>query len=88
VLAPRAVCDSLIIEARKTQWPKRPAHCPCDRGARGIGIEIVRLFLADGNRVAFVATKTEYVERALDLLGYPEDRLYDERIDVTLHNDV
>ena len=48
----------------------------------------MRLFLADGNRVAFVATKTEYVERALDLLGYPEDRLYAERIDVTLHNDV
>lgn len=57
-------------------------------GARGIGLEIVRRFLADGYRVAFVAAKAEHVDRALDLLGRPEDRLYAERIDVTRHNDV
>ncbi|MGL3104462.1 SDR family NAD(P)-dependent oxidoreductase [Bradyrhizobium sp. BR 1432] len=52
-------------------------------GARGIGLEIVRRFLGDGYLVAFVATKGEHVERALDLLGRPEDRLYAERVDVT-----
>lgn len=57
-------------------------------GARGIGLEIVRRLLADGYRVAFVATKAEHIERALDLLGCPEDRLYAERIDITRHNDV
>ncbi|MCK1641292.1 SDR family oxidoreductase [Bradyrhizobium sp. 157] len=57
-------------------------------GARGIGLEIVRRFLADGYRVAFVATKAEHVKRALDLLGCSEDRVYAERIDVTRHNDV
>ncbi|MDI3567377.1 SDR family NAD(P)-dependent oxidoreductase [Bradyrhizobium sp. Arg816] len=57
-------------------------------GARGIGLEIVRRFLADGDRVAFVATSTEHVDRALDLLGCPGDRLYAERIDITRHNEV
>lgn len=57
-------------------------------GARGIGLEIVRRFLADGCRVAFVATKADHVERALNLLGCAEDRLYAEKIDVTQDNDV
>lgn len=57
-------------------------------GARGIGLEIVRRFLADGCQVAFVATRAEHVARALDVLGCPEDRLYAERIDVTRQNEV
>ncbi|MCP3392214.1 SDR family oxidoreductase [Bradyrhizobium sp. CCGB12] len=57
-------------------------------GARGIGLEIVRRFLVDGYRVAFVATKADHVDRALTLLGCPEEQVYAERIDVTRHNDV
>ncbi|MBT1517163.1 SDR family oxidoreductase [Bradyrhizobium sp. SRL28] len=57
-------------------------------GARGIGLEIVRRFLADGYQVAFVATTAEHVERALDILGCPDDRVHAERIDVTRHNEV
>lgn len=57
-------------------------------GARGIGLEIVRRLLADGYRVAFVATKTAHVERALKLLCCAEDRLYAEPIDITRHDDV
>ncbi|MCK1708647.1 SDR family NAD(P)-dependent oxidoreductase [Bradyrhizobium sp. 143] len=57
-------------------------------GARGIGLEIVRRFLVDGYRVAFVATKANHVERALNLLGCAEGRLYAESIDVTRHDDV
>ncbi|OCK60073.1 SDR family NAD(P)-dependent oxidoreductase [Bradyrhizobium sp. LMTR 3] len=57
-------------------------------GARGIGLEIVRRFLADGHRVAFAATRAENVERALDILRCPEDRLYAEAIDVTRQHEV
>ncbi|WFU14531.1 SDR family NAD(P)-dependent oxidoreductase [Bradyrhizobium sp. CB3481] len=57
-------------------------------GARGIGLEIVRRFLADGHQVAFLATRAEHVERALNILDRPEERLYAERIDVTRHNEV
>lgn len=57
-------------------------------GARGIGLEIVRRFLADGYEVAFVATRAENVDRALESLGCPEDRLYGEAIDVTRQNEV
>lgn len=52
-------------------------------GARGIGLGIVRRFLADGYQVAFVATRAEHVERALESLGCLEDRLCAETIDVT-----
>ncbi|MFQ3453255.1 SDR family NAD(P)-dependent oxidoreductase [Bradyrhizobium sp. UFLA01-814] len=56
-------------------------------GARGIGLAIVRQFLADGYHVAFVATRSENVERALHVLSYLEDRLYAEAVDVTRQND-
>lgn len=57
-------------------------------GARGIGLAIVRRFLADGYQVAFVATRAEHVERALESLGCPEDRLYAEAVDVTRQHEV
>lgn len=57
-------------------------------GARGIGFETVRRLLADGYRVAFVATKAEHVERALERLRCPEDRIYAEAIDVTRQDEV
>lgn len=57
-------------------------------GARGIGLEIVRRFLADGYQVAFVATTAEHVERACDHLGGSEDRLYADAIDVTRQNEL
>ncbi|MGY4183051.1 3-oxoacyl-[acyl-carrier protein] reductase [Bradyrhizobium sp. USDA 4518] len=57
-------------------------------GARGIGLEVVRRFLADGHQVAFLATRAENVGRALDILGCPEDRLYAEAIDVTRQSEV
>ncbi|MCA6112605.1 SDR family NAD(P)-dependent oxidoreductase [Bradyrhizobium cenepequi] len=57
-------------------------------GARGIGHEIVRRFLADGYQVAFVATKAEHVQRALGDLSRPEDQLCAERIDVTRQEEV
>ena len=52
-------------------------------GASGIGLAIVRRFLAGGHRVAFVARSAEHVEQALDLLGSDQDRLFAETIDVT-----
>src|SRR5439155_16638603 len=57
-------------------------------GASGIGLAIVRRFLAGGNRVAFVARSAEHVERALDLLGGDRDRLFAESIDVTRSGDM
>jgi 3-oxoacyl-[acyl-carrier protein] reductase len=57
-------------------------------GASGIGLAIVRRFLAEGCCVAFVARRPEHVERALDVLGSDEDRLVAETIDVTRQNDV
>jgi 3-oxoacyl-[acyl-carrier protein] reductase len=57
-------------------------------GASGIGLAIVRRFLADGYRAAFVARQAEHVLRALDQLGRDDDRLVAEAIDVTRHDDV
>ncbi len=57
-------------------------------GASGIGLAIVRRFLAGGHRVAFVARSAEHVERALDLLGRDRDRLVAETIDVTRQGDM
>ncbi|WP_028351576.1 SDR family NAD(P)-dependent oxidoreductase [Bradyrhizobium murdochi] len=57
-------------------------------GARGIGFEIVRRFLADGYQVAFISTRAEHVERALDILSCPEGRLYAEKGDVTRQNEI
>jgi 3-oxoacyl-[acyl-carrier protein] reductase len=57
-------------------------------GAAGIGLAIVRRFLAGGHRVAFVARNAEHVERAVDLLGGDRDRLLAETIDVTRSGDM
>ena len=57
-------------------------------GASGIGLAIVRRFLAEGCRVAFVARRPEHVKRALAVLGCDEDWLVAETIDVTRQNDV
>ena len=57
-------------------------------GAGGIGLAIVRRFLAGGHRVAFVARSVGHVERALDLLGGDQDRLFAEAIDVTRPSDI
>ncbi|MGY4230350.1 3-oxoacyl-[acyl-carrier protein] reductase [Bradyrhizobium sp. USDA 4503] len=57
-------------------------------GARGIGLEIVRRFLADDYRVAFVATQPNHVQRALESLSGPEDRLCAGVADVTQQNEV
>jgi 3-oxoacyl-[acyl-carrier protein] reductase len=57
-------------------------------GASGIGLAIVRRFLAEGCRVAFVARTAEHVERALDILGRDDDRLVAETIDVTCQDDI
>jgi 3-oxoacyl-[acyl-carrier protein] reductase len=57
-------------------------------GASGIGLAIVRRFLADGYRAAFVARRAEHVHRALDHLGGDGDRLMAEAIDVTRHDDI
>lgn len=57
-------------------------------GARGIGLGIVRRLLADGYQVAFVATRAQYVDRALETLSCPEDQLYAEAIDVTQQSEV
>jgi 3-oxoacyl-[acyl-carrier protein] reductase len=57
-------------------------------GATGIGFAIVRRFLAEGCRVAFVARRAEHVERALDDLGRDEDRLVADTVDVTRQEDM
>ncbi|WP_050425088.1 SDR family NAD(P)-dependent oxidoreductase [Bradyrhizobium tropiciagri] len=57
-------------------------------GARGIGFEIVRRFLADGYQVAFVATKVEHVERALVAFDCPRHQIYAETTDVTQQNEL
>ncbi|MHC2432661.1 SDR family NAD(P)-dependent oxidoreductase [Bradyrhizobium sp. USDA 4451] len=57
-------------------------------GARGIGFAIVRRFLADGYKVAFMSTRAEHVERALETLGRSEYWLYAEAHDVTQHDEV
>ncbi|SCB55514.1 3-oxoacyl-[acyl-carrier protein] reductase [Bradyrhizobium shewense] len=57
-------------------------------GARGIGLEIVRRFLADGYRVGFVATQTKNVQHALESLGYSEERLCAGVADVTQETEV
>ncbi|MGF6313610.1 3-oxoacyl-[acyl-carrier protein] reductase [Bradyrhizobium sp. i1.8.4] len=44
--------------------------------------------MADGYQVAFVATRAEHVERALDVLSCPQNRLHAEAIDVTRQNEV
>lgn len=45
-------------------------------GASGIGLAIVRRFLAGGHRVALVARSAEHVERAVSLLDGDRDRLF------------
>ncbi|SDH41189.1 3-oxoacyl-[acyl-carrier protein] reductase [Bradyrhizobium sp. Rc2d] len=57
-------------------------------GARGIGLAIVRRFLADGYRVAFVATHANHLQRALESLSGPEDRVLAGVVDVTHQNEV
>ncbi|WP_439360470.1 SDR family oxidoreductase [Bradyrhizobium sp. DASA03007] len=57
-------------------------------GARGIGLEIVRRFLADGYKVAFVATRSEHVERALHILDSSEDQICAESIDITQQSEL
>src|SRR5256885_13357362 len=57
-------------------------------GASGIGLAIVRRFLTEGCRVAFVARTAGHVERALDVLGRDEDRLVADTIDVTRQDDM
>ncbi|MGA7804957.1 SDR family NAD(P)-dependent oxidoreductase [Bradyrhizobium sp.] len=57
-------------------------------GASGIGLAIVRRFLAEGCRVAFLARTSEHVERALDGFGHDVDRLVAETIDVTRRDDI
>ncbi|MDH2356544.1 SDR family NAD(P)-dependent oxidoreductase [Bradyrhizobium sp. SSUT112] len=57
-------------------------------GARGIGLEIVRRFLADGYRVAFVATQAKHVQHALESLGYSEECLCAGVVDVTQETEV
>jgi 3-oxoacyl-[acyl-carrier protein] reductase len=52
-------------------------------GASGIGLAIVRRFLADGHRVAFVARQQEHVTWALDGLGRDDDRVMAAAVDVT-----
>lgn len=57
-------------------------------GARGIGLEIVRRFLADGYRVAFVATQTKNVQHALESLSYSDERLCAGVVDITQETEV
>jgi 3-oxoacyl-[acyl-carrier protein] reductase len=52
-------------------------------GASGIGLAIVRRFLADGHRVAFVARREEHISWALDGLGSDEDCVMAGAVDVT-----
>lgn len=77
-----------MLQPEKRSGPSDRRIALVTGGARGIGLEIVRRFLTDGYRVAFVATKAEHVEGALKTLRCPEDRLYAERIDVSRHDDV
>ncbi|MCP3380223.1 SDR family oxidoreductase [Bradyrhizobium sp. CCGUVB4N] len=78
----------MMLQPEKRSGPSDRRIALVTGGARGIGLEIVRRFLTDGYRVAFVATKAEHVEGALKTLRCPEDRLYAERIDVSRHDDV
>jgi 3-oxoacyl-[acyl-carrier protein] reductase len=57
-------------------------------GAGGIGLAIVRRFVADGHRVAFVARCEQHVSRALDGLGYDEDRVMAGAVDVTCEDKI
>ncbi|QOZ36387.1 SDR family NAD(P)-dependent oxidoreductase [Bradyrhizobium sp. CCBAU 53421] len=76
----------MVIGEPKTKWDQRVILVT--GGARGIGLEIVRRFLADGYRVAFVATQAKHVQRALEILGCPEEQLCAGVVDVTRQNDV
>ncbi len=89
-LARYAVCDRLAIMLKpgKPRGQSGPRVTLVTGGARGIGLEIVRRFLADGYQVAFVATRAEHVESALDIIKCPENRLYAEAIDVTRQNEM
>ncbi|MCP1838568.1 3-oxoacyl-[acyl-carrier protein] reductase [Bradyrhizobium sp. USDA 4538] len=44
--------------------------------------------MADGYQVAFVATRAEHVERAIQILSCPANRLYAEAVDVTRDDEV
>ncbi|MCK1634625.1 SDR family oxidoreductase [Bradyrhizobium sp. 162] len=57
-------------------------------GARGIGLAIVRRFLADGYYVAFVARTAKHVEQALDTLRCSKERVYGDGIDVTRQDEL
>jgi 3-oxoacyl-[acyl-carrier protein] reductase len=52
-------------------------------GASGIGLAIVRRFVADGHRVAFVAQNTGRIENALSVIGAADGRVLGQSIDVT-----
>jgi 3-oxoacyl-[acyl-carrier protein] reductase len=52
-------------------------------GASGIGLAIVRRFLAGGHRVAFIARRAEQVKLAADFLGGDRDHLLGATLDVT-----
>lgn len=77
-----------MLKQRKLSGANDPRVALVTGGARGIGLEIVRRFLINDYRVAFVATTAEHVECALDILGCPKERLYAESIDVTRHIEV
>ncbi|MGY4408105.1 SDR family NAD(P)-dependent oxidoreductase [Bradyrhizobium sp. USDA 3315] len=57
-------------------------------GARGIGLGIVQQFLADGYRVAFVATQAKQVQHALEGFGCSKDRICAGVVDVTQRPEV
>lgn len=57
-------------------------------GSRGIGLGIVRRFLADGYHVAFLGASAAHVERALDILKAHENRLYAEKVDIRRQSEV
>jgi 3-oxoacyl-[acyl-carrier protein] reductase len=52
-------------------------------GAGGIGLAIVRRFVADGDRVAFVAQNAGRIEKALHSIGPADGRVIGQSIDVT-----
>ena len=52
-------------------------------GASGIGLAIVRRFIADGDRVAFVAQNAGRIEKALHFIGAADGRVIGQSIDVT-----